>query len=38
MPDTEIHLNGLREPHHVARKFLARPKHVGVGAIIRRSI
>ncbi|OMO83665.1 hypothetical protein CCACVL1_11297 [Corchorus capsularis] len=29
---------GLNEPRLVARKFLARPQHEGVGAVVRRSI
>jgi len=28
----------VEEPRQVARKFLARPQHEGVGAVVRRSI
>lgn len=37
MPEREI-CSSLREPRPVARKFLARPQHEGVGAVVRRSI
>lgn len=37
MPETEIS-NALRQPRLVVRKFLARPQHEGVGAVVRRSI
>lgn len=37
MPETESSCV-LEEPRQVVRKFLARPQHEGVGAIVRRSI
>ena len=38
MPEKESSCVGLNEPRLVVRKFLARPQHEGVGAIVRRSI
>lgn len=38
MPDGEIPTTILNEPRLVVRKFLARPQHEGLGAIVRRSI
>ncbi|KAE8733993.1 Pirin-like protein [Hibiscus syriacus] len=38
MPDKDKCDVGINEPRLVARKFLARPQHEGVGAIVRRSI
>ncbi|KAI5674733.1 hypothetical protein M9H77_15097 [Catharanthus roseus] len=37
MPETKLS-DVVREPRTVVRKFLARPQHEGVGAIVRRSI
>jgi len=37
MPNQDI-CSYLKEPRLVARKFLARPQHEGVGAVVRRSI
>ncbi|KAA0048176.1 pirin-like protein [Cucumis melo var. makuwa] len=37
MPEKEIH-NVVTKPRLVVRKFLARPQHEGLGAIVRRSI
>ncbi|XP_022139418.1 pirin-like protein [Momordica charantia] len=37
MPEKESH-SAVAEPRLVARKFLARPQHEGLGAIVRRSI
>ncbi|KAI3410739.1 uncharacterized protein J3R85_018509 [Psidium guajava] len=37
MTDTQVSWE-IREPRMVTRKFLARPQHEGVGAIVRRSI
>ncbi|XVE50759.1 hypothetical protein DITRI_Ditri01bG0189100 [Diplodiscus trichospermus] len=38
MPEKESSGVGFKEPRLVVRKFLARPQHEGVGAIVRRSI
>uniref|UniRef100_A0A2N9FC09 Pirin-like protein n=1 Tax=Fagus sylvatica TaxID=28930 RepID=A0A2N9FC09_FAGSY len=38
MPDQTESCDFLKEPRLVVRKFLARPQHEGVGAIVRRSI
>lgn len=38
MPEREISTTILNEPRVVVRKFLARPQHEGMGAIVRRSI